>query len=417
MHIAFVVSNFPAVSHTFIDSQIRGLLAAGHRVTVHAFGRPSQGLTHHYWSELKAPLEVHYGAPRPKAIWRRLVEALIVAPQFVRHPAIWLRGMLEPPRHPFARRLDPLFWSVPLLPALAADVWVCHFGDVGLRAAAVARLATARTTSRARLAVFFHGADITRFVGEHGPDVYRQLLTDVDVALPISERWQARLLELGAPSRKVHLHRMGVDCERYRFVARQLPSEGPIALLSVARLVEKKGLEYAIRAIGLLPANLRSRIDYVIAGDGPLQSELQALIDREGLGSQVRLLGWQDQEEIVRRVHAAHLMLVPSVTAADGDQEGIPVSAMEAMATGLPVIATWHSGIPELVRDRINGRLAAERDAQRLAAAIAETLSSPGDYASYAKAARTIVDTDFNERRLNAGLEELLLSLADGDPD
>lgn len=409
MHVAFVVSNFPAVSHTFIDTQIRGLLSAGHRVSIHAFGRPAKGLTHHYWTDLQRPLELHYGAPRPKAVWRRLLEALILAPRFRGEPAIWLLGLLAPPWHPFARRLDPLFWSVPLLPALKADVWVCHFGDVGLRALAVAKLARCR----ARLAVFFHGADITRFVGQHGPDVYRQLLADVDVALPISERWQARLLELGGKPEKVHLHRMGVDCERYAFVARTLPAQGPIRLLSVARLVEKKGIEYAIRAIGLLPPELRSRIDYAIAGDGPLLGELQRLVDAEGLAAQVRLLGWQDQDDIVRHVRATHLMLVPSVTAADGDQEGIPVSAMEAMATGLPVVATWHSGIPELVRDRVNGRLAPERDAAGLAAAISETLVSGSDYARYARAARTLVETSFNEQRLNAGLEELLLNIAD----
>lgn len=408
MHVAFVVSNFPAVSHTFIDTQIRGLLAAGHRVTVHAFGRAAQGLTHQYWTDLQQPLEVHYGAPRPKATWRRLAEALLLAPRFRAEPATWLLGLLAPPWHPFARRLDPLFWSVPLLPALKADVWVCHFGDVGLRALAVAKLARCR----ARLAVFFHGADITRFVDQHGPGVYRQLLADVDLALPISERWKARLLELGGVPEKVHLHRMGVDCERYGFVARTLPAQGPIRLLSVARLVEKKGIEYAIRAISLLPPTLRSRIDYAIAGDGPLQADLQELIEAKSLGGQIRLLGWQDQEDIVRHVQAAHLLLLPSVTAADGDQEGIPVSAMEAMATGLPVIGTWHSGIPELVRDSINGRLATERDPAGLAAAIAETLATEDDYVRYARASRTLVETDFNEARLNAELEELLLRLA-----
>jgi colanic acid/amylovoran biosynthesis glycosyltransferase len=408
MHVAFVVSNFPAVSHTFIDAQIRGLLAAGHRVTVHAFAKPDQGLTHGYWDELRQPLEVHYGAPRPKATWRRLIEALVLAPQFLHHPLVWLRGLLASPQHPFARRLDPLFWSVPLLAALEADAWVCHFGDVGLRALAVAKLGH----SRARLAVFFHGADITRFVDQHGPGVYRQLLADADMSLAISERWQKRLLELGGTPERVHLHRMGVDCERYAVVPRTLPGDGPLRLLSVARLVEKKGIEYGIRAIALLPPELRVRIDYLIAGDGPLQGELQQLIAAERLGGQVRLLGWQDQAQIVQHVQAAHLMLVPSVTAADGDQEGIPVVAMEAMATGLPVIATWHSGIPELVRDRINGRLAAERNPAGLAAAIAETVASERDYTAYARAARSVVETTFNEQRLNAGLEDLLLRMA-----
>ncbi|MEZ5566621.1 MAG: glycosyltransferase [Gammaproteobacteria bacterium] len=362
MHVAFVVSSFPAVSHTFIDSQIRGLLKLGHRVSVHAFSRPGPGLTHAYWTDLDHPLEVYYGAPQPKIGWRRLAEAGLRFPNFLRHPGVWLRGLLDAPHHPFARRLDPLYWSLPLLSAVRADVWVCHFGDVALRALAVNRLVHPGEERTCRLAVFFHGADITRFVDEHGPGVYSQLLSETDLCLPISARWQQRLLELGAQPERINLHRMGVDCDRYAFLPRSLPDHGPLQLLSVARLVEKKGLEYAIRAIALLPPDLRARVRYDIIGDGPLQDELQALIDTMKLQDQITLLGWQDQTEIVEHVTAAHLMLVPSVTAQDGDQEGIPVSAMEAMATGLPVMATWHSGIPELVHDRKNGRLADERD-------------------------------------------------------
>lgn len=410
MHVAFVVSTFPAVSHTFIDSQIRGLLQLGHRVSVHAFARPAEGLTHSYWSDLEQPLEVHYGVYQPKVRWRRLAKALLKFPGFAGHAGIWLRGLLQAPRHPFAGQLDPLYWSIPLLPALEADVWVCHFGDVALRALAVTHLA-GRKRCRCRLATFFHGADITRFIDEHGPGVYRQLLAESDLCLPISARWQQRLLELGASPERINLHRMGVDCARYAFVARTLPAHGPLVMLSVARLVEKKGLEYAIRAISLIPAPLRQRIRYLIAGDGPLQADLQMLISEENLEAQVTLLGWQDQAEIVEHVKSAHLMLVPSVTARDGDQEGIPVSAMEAMATGLPVIATRHSGIPELVRDRENGRLAEERDAAGLALAISETFGNAADYARYGMAARTIVETDFNESRLNVALERKLQRL------
>lgn len=411
MHVAFVVSTFPAVSHTFIDSQIRGLLQLGHRVSVHAFARPAPGLTHSYWSDLEEPLEVHYGVYQPKIGWRRLAKALLELPLFIGHAGMWLRGLLNAPHHPFAQRLEPLYWSIPLLPALDADVWVCHFGDVALRALAVTHLAGTQRGRRHRLAAFFHGADITRFVDEHGTTVYRQLLAETDVCLPISARWQHRLLELGAAPERINLHRMGVDCARFAFLPRALPDQGPLVLLSVARLVEKKGLEYAIRAINLVPAALRQRIRYLIAGDGPLLTDLQMLISEENLETQVILLGWQDQAQIVEHVKAAHLMLVPSVTARDGDQEGIPVSAMEAMATGLPVIATRHSGIPELVRDRENGRLADERDAAGLARAISETLASAADYARYATAARSIVETDFNEARLNLALERKLQRL------
>ncbi len=411
MHVAFVVSSFPAVSHTFIDSQIRGLLKLGHRVSVHAFARPEPGLTHSYWADLDQPLEVHYGVYQPRIGWRRLAEAVARFPAWLGHAGLWLRGLSQAPRHPFARRLDPLYWSLPLLSALQADVWVCHFGDVALRALAVSHLTDPKRPRHHRLAVFYHGADITRFVDEHGPEIYRDLLAESDVSLPISARWQQRLLELGASPDRISLHRMGVDCIRYAFLSRTLPAHEPFRLLSVARLVEKKGLEYAIRAIGLMPAPLRNRIRYLIAGDGPLQAELQQLIRDENLDEQITLLGWQDQTQIVEHIKAAHLMLVPSVTAQDGDQEGIPVSAMEAMATGLPVIATRHSGIPELVHDRENGRLALERDPAGLATAITETLGNAADYARYATAARAIVEADFNEDRLNAALEKKLRRL------
>src|SRR5690606_8159727 len=130
-------------------------------------------------------------------------------------------------------------------------------------------------------------------------------------------------------------------------IERRPDADGPIRLVTIARLVEKKGIEYAIRAIALLPPALRARIEYRIAGDGPLADELTTLATSLGVADRVLMLGWQDQAHVVGHVERAHLMLVPSVTAADGDQEGIPVSAMEAMASGLPVIATQHSGIPE----------------------------------------------------------------------
>jgi colanic acid/amylovoran biosynthesis glycosyltransferase len=201
---------------------------------------------------------------------------------------------------------------------------------------------------------------------------------------------------------------MGVDLARYAWQDRTLPAAGPVRLLSVARLVEKKGIEYALDAVAALPADLRSRVDYRVAGDGPLRAALAARIERLGIGAQVTLLGWQDQEAIARLVAGSHLLLLPSVTASDGDQEGIPVSAMEAMATGLPVVATRHSGIPELVRAGENGWLVAERDAAGLAAAIAGALTDATTYRRYAERSRQAIADGFDEAGLNATLARLL---------
>ena len=407
MHVAFIVSQFPSLSHTFIDSQILGLQSAGHRVSVHAFTPPVTPLVHAYWLTPNHPLEIHQGQRSPQGFWSRLRLAFRLAPQFRQAKCLWLLGLLAPPFHPFARRLEPLVWAAPLLGALDADVWVCHFGDVALRAQAVMHLARQRVP----LLAFFHGADISRFVQRHGEGVYRQLLEEIEGCCAISVRWLNRLLDLGARPDRVHLHHMGVDCVHFSVQTRTLSSEGPVRLLSVARLVEKKGVEYGIRAITLLPPSLRDRIDYRIVGSGPLRKELQDLIDQEGLGAQVRLSGEKNEADVLWEIHRAHLMVVPSVTAADGDQEGIPVAAMEAMATGLPVLATRHSGIPELLEDRVSGRLVAERDPAALATGIVEILANAIIYQAYAQAARLKVETDFNATLLNASLEARLLQL------
>lgn len=408
MHIAFIVSSFPALSHTFIDAQIRGLAEAGHRVTVHAFYRPEQETTHDYWEKPGGHVQVHYGTHIPKTPWKRVIKALMLAPRFLWQPAAYLRAMTYRPMGTFERPLDGIYWLIPLLKAVDADVVVCHFGDIALRTMSLHR----HTRPKGQLVAFFHGADMTRFVLTHGPGVYREVFDKASLCLPISERWKQRLVELGCAKSRLIVHRMGVDCARFPFIERRPDADGPIRLVTIARLVEKKGIEYAIRAIALLPPALRARIEYRIAGDGPLADELTTLATSLGVADRVLMLGWQDQAHVVGHVERAHLMLVPSVTAADGDQEGIPVSAMEAMASGLPVIATQHSGIPELVEDRVNGRLVPERDVPGLAEAIMETLEDPVRYADYASAARETVVRRFNQAHLNQELEDLLEKLA-----
>lgn len=406
MHTGFVLSTFPALSQTFVDSQIRGLLRAGHDVTVCAYARPQQDLTHAYWRDPPGPgrLRVVYGARIPQTPWKRLVSAVLLAPRFWRHPLAYLRTLLRAPRGSFERAGDAVHWLLPLQALAGADAVVAHFGDVALRGI------TLRESGLAcrRFVAFFHGADMTRFVDRNGPTVFAGLFAGADLCLPISDRWRERLVELGADPARVVVHRMGVDLARYAWQDRTLPDSGPVRLLSVARLVEKKGIEYALEAVAALPAALRARVDYRVAGDGPLHADLAARIQRLGIGAQVTLLGWQDQDSIATLVAESHLLLLPSVTASDGDQEGIPVSAMEAMATGLPVVATRHSGIPELVRDGENGWLVAERDAAGLAAAITGALAEPATYRRYAERSRQAIAEDFDEARLNASLERLL---------
>jgi colanic acid/amylovoran biosynthesis glycosyltransferase len=154
---------------------------------------------------------------------------------------------------------------------------------------------------------------------------------------------------LGAPRGRIVVHPTGIDVRHFAFRAPTPPADGePLRLVSVARLREKKGVSYAIEAVGRLRAT-GVPVCYEIAGDGPLRASLEQQVAAAGLGDTVRLRGALPQAEVRALMERSHLLLAPSVVASDGDEEGVPSVIKEALAVGLPVVATRHSGIPEIV--------------------------------------------------------------------
>lgn len=252
---------------------------------------------------------------------------------------------------------------MPLADALRAhgpfDVPHCHYGPVGV----IAHQARALLGWETPIAVTFHGYDLSR--GTAIDDrAYAALFETAALLLPVSETWRDALIERGAPAERTVTHRMGVDLERFRPPVRG--AQPPLRLVSVCRLVEKKGLADALHAIAVL-RDRGQDVRYRIVGDGPLESQLIDAVGRLELQDHVQLDGWQPPEVVRARLQDADVLLSPSVTAADGDQEGIPVSMMEAMAMGLPVVSTWHSGVPELAEDGVNGFLVQEQSPAALA--------------------------------------------------
>jgi colanic acid/amylovoran biosynthesis glycosyltransferase len=206
---------------------------------------------------------------------------------------------------------------------------------------------------------------------------------------------------------------MGVDCNKFSFTLRYPSHDGKIRIVTIARLVEKKGVEYAIRAVAKL-GKANENIEYNILGDGPLSGNLQQLIQELGVASKVKLLGWKQQHEVVEILNNSHIMLAPSVTSKNGDQEGIPVVLMEAMAMGIPVVSTLHSGIPELVQDKITGFLVPERDVETLAERLRYLIEHPEIWAEMGQAGRKFVEENYEINKLNNRLiklyQELLVS-------
>ncbi len=407
MRVAFVVGRFPALSQTFIENQITGLIDRGLEVEVFSVRASEDGKVHEDVVRYRLEDRCHYFATDPSQ-W----------PRHARRVAQAVGGSISGTGRLFGRAMAAGRFGVDRAPvglflgALAMrragpfDAAICHFGPNGL----IAESLRAVGGFAAPILTFFHGYDLSRSLQRHGPCLYERLFERGEWMLPISDYWRTRLVELGCPPEKARVHRMGIDTGRIRFEPRAA-TDGSIRILSIGRFVEKKGFEFGLRAFARIAAN-RPGARYEIVGDGPLRGRLEATIRDLGLGERVILHGSRTHEEVLALLKGAHAMLVPSVTAADGDQEGIPVVVLEAMAAGVPVVATRHTGIPEAVRDGETGLLAKERDVEGLAAHLAAIAGQPERATRLAAAARARVETEFDVNVLNDRLVTLVRDAA-----
>lgn len=379
LRIAFLVGEFPSLSQTFVLNQITGLLDRGQRVDIYATGRGDPSATHEDVYRYQCLERTAY--PRPLPLWRHILQ----------HPGVSLR-MLAIGKPRMVKTAVPIAQQ-----GGHYDVVHAHFGNNGLRAAAYLRAGVLQ----GNLVTTFHGFDVSRVLARD-PRAYSPLFATGQLFLPISEHWRKQLIAMGCPAEKTFVHRMGIDCRRFPIATRI--SREVVKLVSVARLVEKKGLEYALRAVAeLIHRGYSMRYD--IVGDGPLRAELETIIGALDVGDHVRIVGQREQTEVSRLLLDADIFLAPSVTDSRGDQEGIPVAIMEAMATGLPVVSTLHSGIPELVEAGRTGFLVPERDCAALMRALEELAKKPDLRTAMGRAGRATVEAQYNIDSLN---DELL---------
>lgn len=402
LRIAYHVAAFPALSETFVTNQVAGLLARGHSVDVHSNLRPaSEGsLPEHEAGRLS----VRHAPRPPESPVALLPSALaVLAGALVRGPRGSVRAIAS-----VLCGADKGMSRWALLSALArperrrADAVLCHFGPNALLPVRLRRLGLLEGP----ILVAFHGFDMTRHLREHGPRAYDRLFREAELFLPISELWRERLEALGCPPERIRVHRMGVALADFPFTPKWPEPGEPLRLLGIGRLVEKKGFADALRALAALggegtTAGLR------LVGDGPLRGELEALARDLGVADRVAFLGGQPPEAVRRLLAESHVLVAPSVTAADGDMEGLPVVLMEAMATGCLVVSTRHSGIPELVEDGVTGCLVDERQPRQLAERLRDLGGHPERWRPLLDRARARIESRHSVDRLNDRLVEL----------
>lgn len=262
--------------------------------------------------------------------------------------------------------------------------------------------------------VSFHGADA---LVDMDKPAFRAATLEVferaRLVLVRSRSLGAGLEALGCPPEKIRIHRTGIPLGAFPFRERQVPEDGAWRFFQACRLIEKKGLPVTLKAFAVFVRHYPAA-RLVIAGEGPLLGRLEALAEELGIADKVRFCGFLDQLALRREFDAAHAFVHPSEMGVDGNQEGVPNAMLEAMATGLPVLATRHGGIPEAVDDAVSGYLVGEGDDAALAAALLRLAGEPERYAGLARAASEAVAERFEQSRQVAVLEACYKEAAEG---
>ena len=403
MKVAFFLSKFPVSSETFVLNQINGLIALGVDVNIFALNKgnlnPADPLVSHHdlLNKTTYLLKEGGGDSKYKKIITRLVS---VAKLFVN---LQLVSKLFKARYKNSNKgmVLPVVVSR-IKDQLVADIVIAHFGPIGVFAQNLQSLGKLD----GKIMTVFHGYDISmKSVLEQYKFDYQKLFNESAGVLPISNLWADKLIGMGCPENKVFVNRMGINLTDFSF--KQGETSSRLKLVSVARLIEKKGLFDAITAMSLLK---KAQIDfrYKIIGDGPLEEKLKNYIIDLGLEDCVELVGFLPQEKVREVLKETDIFLLPSITAASGDMEGIPVALMESMAMGITTVSTYHSGIPELIENEVSGFLVPERAPKELAKTLISISEEKFDLDNIRSTAFRVVQNKFNQQLLYQELKSII---------
>lgn len=380
--IVYILHRFPRVTDTFIFREIRALQARGLSVKVISVWRPKANET----------------LPQVLEEWKDDVSFLL--------PTNALRSIWDilatVGRHPI-RFID----------TLALALRTCRPGLKGalfqLFYLAEAMLATSRLTDRSKLQLHNHFGDqsgtvtmlTARFcrlpysISFHGPHIFfdplgqrvkeKALGAAFNRCISFYCRSQVMLfMEDYTPERCPIVH-CGVDSSRYPY---RDPATKVSRILSVARLAPEKGFRYLLKAFWDVAKN-DAAVQLRLAGDGPMRAELEAQARQLGIDDRVIFLGRLTEAEILNELMLADIFVLPSLA------EGLPVSLMEAMAVGVPVVATNVAAVGELIDDGRNGKLVPPTDADSLKQALVELVQDHPMRLSFARAGRVKIEADF----------------------
>jgi len=267
-----------------------------------------------------------------------------------------------------------------------------HYGTEGVRMLGI------KNRLKLPLITTFYGFDMSRL----GKKIiwrvaYRHLFRSGDLFLVEGSYMKNALVSLGCPPKKIRIQHIGVDVKKFKYQERKLKDKNDnIRILFCGRFIEKKGLIYGLKAINIIIDKFPN-LEFRIIGDGELRSEVEQFIKRENMQNNIVLLGYQPHHVFSEEVQRAHILLQPSVIARNGESEGgAPTVLLEAQATGLPVISSYHADIPEVVIDGKSGFLVPERNSEAIAKKLECLISNPKLWIEMGKHGRRHIEGNYN---------------------
>ena len=392
LRIAFFTNAFPQSSEPFIELQASELVRRGHDVTVFGLGGVPV-TTSSSPQAVRDRLEARFhNVAVPASMPHRLGAAMAATARTLRKASL---GKLPLVRPLVFRRtwldLSAVFHGELVAGQGPFDILHCQFATLGEHVLKLTRAGLVRGA----MVVHFRGYDITEVVQSQGHRVYDELWAKVPGFVANCENFRQRAITIGCPESRIDVVGSGIDLANFPYRPPKLLDERAIKLLAVGRLSPRKGFHSLIAAVALL---IKSglKIELVIVGEGSERDRLEQMIRSHNLTAKIKLAGRLPHSAIRQLLDESHIFVAPSHTCPLGGADAPLNTIKEAMAVGIPVCATRHGGIPELVEEAITGTLAAEDNPADLAAAIRRLVDLSPVWASIAETARKRVETDYD---------------------
>jgi colanic acid/amylovoran biosynthesis glycosyltransferase len=395
--IYFVLGGFPVVSQSFLYNQITQVILEDRFDVRILVLNKKKGRVHPAYEHLNEKVQfLPSGREKGKVDKIKLIAKSFFSLLFKR-PALVFNALNVGKYGRDAANGSYLIRAAQFL-ELKPDLYHCHFGTT---AKIIANLKDMNVVT-CKMVTSFHGKDITVYPKQFGKDFYSRLFKVSELFTGNSRFIIGKMVENGCPPERIVKIPMCLNTGEFQF-REVVPSREVFNILTVGRFVEKKGYEYSLRAIAQFKQHGVPFLYHMI-GEGPMLDKMKALALELGIEQQVVFHGALMQDQVKAHYRQAHVFLLPSITAANGDTEGQGLVLQEAQAIGIPVLATLHNGFPDSVIDGTTGFLVPEKDPEGLCEKLALLAEDEQLCIDMGKMGRAFVENNFDAAAVGAEL-------------